>query len=78
VPGTPIERLAEGVEAGLLVAVPRVFQHQQRLVEENRFCLGLRHPQPDLQRIRRACTRLSGSEKMTQIMTLRDHSCFNV
>jgi hypothetical protein len=40
---TPIESLAEGVEARLLVAVPQVFQHQQGLVEEDLFGLGLRH-----------------------------------
>ena len=39
---TPIERLAEGVEARPLVAVPQVFQHQQGLVEEDLFGLGLR------------------------------------
>jgi len=38
-----VECLAEDMEAGLLVAVPQVFQHQQRLVEEDLFGLGLRH-----------------------------------
>ncbi len=31
------------MEARLLVAVPQVFQHQQRRVEEDLFSLGLRH-----------------------------------
>ena len=126
---TPIERLAEGVEARLLVAVPQVFQHQQGLVEEDLFGLGLRHAvllvlagvtvvpveagdtreinhsctlssytridksavrwvlpalrkvhhtQPDVQRVRRAGTVLSGSKNMKQSITLHRHSRFNV
>ncbi len=38
-----VERLAEGMEASFLIAVPQVFQRQQRLVEEDLFGLGLRH-----------------------------------
>lgn len=40
---TPVQGLAKGVEAGFLIPVPEVFQHQQRLAEKDLFGLRLRH-----------------------------------
>jgi hypothetical protein len=53
---TPIERLAEGVEARLLVAVPQVFRYTRICASVVRRVLPalweVHHTQPDVQRVR--------------------------